>query len=337
MNIFDMNPEQRKNSIELTAQKMRLPNHIVEKDYWVVWSLWRIFSISNLKDHLTFKGGTSLSKIFGLIKRFSEDLDLSIEKDFFGFKDDLDHPSISNTKKKKKLIELSNACSSYVQNDLKDILNDDFSKQLQGESDWNIKIDEVDPDNQTLLFQYPLLFNETSVYVRPVIKLEMGARSEHWPVSWYPVHTYLHLELSDKIQDPQFKIRVLQPERTFWEKATILHAFFHKPQSKALPRRIARHYYDMHCLLNSEVKKLAENDFELLDRVIQHKINYFSSSWSNFHTAKKGSLKLVPSPEVESELVKDYNSMKEMFFEDIPKWNDIMNTIKNFEMSFNQS
>lgn len=338
LNLFTMNSEQRSRSIEATAAMMNLREHVIEKDYWIVWTLWRIFDLPKLRPHLTFKGGTSLSKVYGVIKRFSEDLDLSIEKDFFGFGNE-NSPDLASSRKKRTLAleELSGACSQYVQTTLMESLKSDFSKTLGNENSWEISVDEFDSDGQTLLFSYPSLYQNPGAYVRPSIRLEMGARSEHWPVSEQRVQSFVKERLKENVEEPEFKIKVLNIERTFWEKATILHAYTHIPADKKIPQRLARHYYDMHCLIHSEIKGRAAADLDLLDRVVKHKIAYFASSWSRFETAKKGTLRLAPSSQLEEHLRADYAAMKDMFFEVPPAWNDIMESIRDFESKFNAS
>lgn len=337
MNLFTMNSEQRNRSIKITAAEMKLREHIIEKDYWVVWTLWRLFEQSELRPFLTFKGGTSLSKVYGVIKRFSEDCDLSIEKGFFGFGDDKAPEKESSRKKRTAALDdLSAACSEYVQKSLLKSLKDDFSRHLKGEPAWELAVDKTDPDGQTLLFAYPSTHEDANLYIRPSVKLEMGARSEHWPVSEQSIRTYIRESLKDKVEEPEFKIKVLNIERTFWEKATILHAYAHIPQDKRMPTRLARHYYDMHCLLNAPVKEVAAKDLNLLDRVVQHKLNYFASTWSKFETAKKGSLKLVPTEHLATNLKKDYENMRDMFFDEPPEWGEILKTIEQFESDFNR-
>src|ERR1039457_5886317 len=128
---------------------------IVEKDFWVVWTLEQLFSLDELKNHLTFKGGTSLSKVYGLIERFSEDIDVSIEKNFLGFDTQEKDPDKSISKKKQRaaLEELSKACASYVQTEMADSLRKNIADELGTKKGWKLVPDEKDP--QALIFEYP--------------------------------------------------------------------------------------------------------------------------------------------------------------------------------------
>jgi hypothetical protein len=319
------------------SEIMNMPFEIIEKDYWVVWTLERLFSLEKLKSHLTFKGGTSLSKIYGLIDRFSEDIDLSIERDFFGFGSP-DDPENAPSKKKQQTVldNLAKACSSYVQTQMLEDLKNAFTAKLGTTEGWSLFTDLEDPDAQTLLFEYP---SETPKigYIRPIVKIEIGARSEHWPVSNHKIQSYAKDALKEKIHEPEIRIRVLNAERTFWEKATILHQYAHLPENKMLPPRISRHFYDFFRLLNSPVKQKALEEAALLERVANHTSIYFASGWASYGTARQGTLKLFPPPNVLKELERDYDLMEAMFFREIPQWDLILKTIEKFGKEFNNT
>jgi predicted nucleotidyltransferase component of viral defense system len=313
-----------------------MPFEIIEKDYWVVWVLKGLFSLEKMKPHLTFKGGTSLSKVYGLIDRFSEDIDLSIEREFFGFGEPHNPENAPSKKKQNAIIDnLSKACSNYIQTEMLASLKETFTTKLGTTDGWQIFSDPEDPDAQSLLFEYPSNTSKKG-YIRPLVKIEIGARSEHWPVSEHPIQSYVKEALKEKIHESEMVIRVLNAERTFWEKATILHQYAHLPEDKKLPPRISRHYYDFFRLLSSEIKKKALIDTTLLERVATHKSIYFASSWASYGTARKKTLKLLPSVRISKELEKDYTLMKAMFFREVPNWEFILSTIEQFEKEFNK-
>jgi hypothetical protein len=324
---------ERRLFFEVAAAELEMSFEIVEKDFWVVWTLGKLFSLPGLNNHLTFKGGTSLSKVFGIIHRFSEDIDLSIEKNFLESED----PEKATSGKKRRAIldKLSQACSSYVQNELYHALEGAIAESLGGSRTWQLSVDDDDPDKQTLQFQYPTT-TQKGGYIRPSVKIEFGARSEHWPVSDHKIQSYIKGALKEKIAEPEVIVKVLNAERTFWEKATILHQYAHLPKDKALPARISRHYYDFFCLLNSKVKDKAIADQDLLERVAVHKSIYFASAWASYETARKGSLKLSPPQRIVADLKRDFGLMKDMFFGPVPEWNDVLNAIEKFEADFNR-
>jgi hypothetical protein len=185
-----------------------------------------------------------------------------------------------------------------------------------------------------LLFEYPSNSSKTG-YIRPLVKIEIGARSEHWPVSEHKIESYVKEALKETIHEPDIVIRVLNAERTFWEKATILHQYAHLPEDKKLPPRISRHFYDFFRLINSSIKKKALEEVALLERVANHKSIYFASGWASYGTARQGTLKFFPPPQVLKELERDYVLMEAMFFREIPDWELILKTIETFEKEFN--
>jgi len=327
--------EERELFFRAAADMKNMPFEIIEKDYWVVWVLARLFSLEKMKPFLTFKGGTSLSKIYGLIDRFSEDIDLSIEREFFGF-GSRHNPENAPLKKKQNAIidNLSKACSNYVQTQMLDDLKDVISSKIGTAEGWRLFSDEEDPDAQTLLFEYPSKSSKSG-YIRPLVKIEIGARSEHWPVSEHNIKSYVKEALEEKIYESEIVVRVLNAERTFWEKATILHQYAHLPEDKKLPPRISRHYYDFFRLLNSEIKEKALIETALLETVAIHKSIYFASSWANYGAARKETLKLLPPSRILNELEKDYSLMESMFFRATPNWELILKTIEEFENEFN--
>lgn len=334
--FHQLEPNQRKEVLDLAAVETNLAPAILEKDYWVVWLLSLLFQQEKLETYLTFKGGTSLSKVFDLIQRFSEDVDISIDKAFFGMPAEQTPEKASSRNKRTQALEkLHLACKKYVQTELLNSLKDQIADHLKSDSEWNLTIDPSDLDGQSLLFAYPTTAGTESDYVNKAVKIEIGARSEHWPVSHHAVRSYLKETLKEKMDELETKIRVLNIERTFWEKATILHQYAHIPTEKKLPIRLARHYYDFACLLRPETKDLALQHADLLDKVVRHKSVYFPSAWAKYSLAKKGSLRLTPPKQTEGELARDYRQMRQMFFQDPPPWEDIIQTIRDFEEEFN--
>jgi hypothetical protein len=316
-------------------EKSGFSESIIEKDFWVCWILKELFLLDEIKDNLTFKGGTSLSKIFKVINRFSEDIDISVEKAFLGFRDNKDPANVGSKQAKKLIEELGKTCKEFVQGDLIDCLEIKIRAKL-GAIGWKLEIDHEDNDGQTILFYYPKLATRASEYLRPAVKVELGARSEHWPVGIQNISPYVAEVLPVSIGGMDAEIRVLNIERTFWEKATILHKYAHYPANKIVPERQSRHYFDFYCLLNSEGKGKALADLNLLNQVAAHNSLYFKAAWANYSTAKVGSLKLIPSDKVNKEMEADYKAMSEMFAGKIPDWEAIIYLIQLFEEDLNK-
>ena len=333
-NFIKLSAEERNAYFAKASEITGLPIHIIEKDFWVCWILKKLFSLEGVKDYLTFKGGTSLSKVYNLIKRFSEDIDVSVEKSYLGFVGDRDpkNKSISNKKREALIKELSEECRNFVNGDLVNSLKKEFSRELTGA--WSLEADTEDKDGQTLLFSYPTTI-ATTQYVNPFVKIEMGARADHWPVIEKEINSYLEESIPSVLKSSKINIQILDAKRTFWEKATILHMHANTPEDKKIPIRQSRHYYDFFCMLNSDVKDDALKDITLLEIVAEHKELYYRAAWAKYNLAKKGTLKLIPSELNLKHMEQDYTQMGVMFFENPPAWIDIIDTIRRFEESFN--
>jgi len=333
--FLKLSKEDRIDTFSKAEVEIGLSEDIIEKDFWVCWILKELFSIDDIKDNLTFKGGTSLSKIYKVIDRFSEDIDVSVERAYLGFKYEKD-PANVGTKQAKKLIEeLGEACQKFVRGDLFNQLEKIIKSKL-GHKGWKLEIDEDDNDGQTILFSYPKLTSKVSKYIRSVVKIELGARSDHWPVSMQKISPYVAEILPAPLNLMDAEIRVLNLERTFWEKATNLHKYSNYPDNKTVPERQSRHFFDFYCLLNSDGMAKALENIDLLEKVAAHKNIYFKTAWANYLTAKKGSLKLIPKEKVMKAMEADYKAMSEMFAGAVPSWGEIVKSIEVFEIEFNR-
>ena len=324
---------------QAVARLGRLTPQLIEKDFWVCWILKRLFELDEVGMHLTFKGGTSLSKVFKLIERFSEDVDLAIERSWLGFGGDQEPEAGASGKEQQRRVErLKGAAQELIADRILPDLRSLIGRHLLQGQDWDLSLSPDDSERQTILFRFPSLIRGTrNPYIAPSVKLELGARSDHFPVGEATITSYLHEALPDVCSDPVVRLRVLGAERTFWEKATILHSLYHQPAGKPFQLRLSRHYYDLYQLAESPVEKQARSRLELLDRVATHKQIFFKSSSARYSEAKPGSLRLVPPQERISELQNDYQSMQPMFFGQSPSFDRIISRLSELETSINQS
>ena len=259
--------EDRRLAFEQAALKRQMNPQIVEKDFWVCWTLKQLFTLPTIGEHLIFKGGTSLSKVFKVIERFSEDIDVSIDRGFLGFGGDKEPEAGSSNKEKQRRIDaLRVACQQKIANELQPALEAVIRLKVLGGEAWSLRADAIDPDGQTLLFDYPSAWPAPGVvYVRQTVKIEMGARADHWPCESMSVTPYVAEEFPQAFRETSCTVKVLSVERTFWEKATILHAEFHRPPEKAMPDRFSRHYCDFYELIHKGVAKSAVQRLDLLE------------------------------------------------------------------------
>lgn len=252
MNKFvRLSAEERRLYFVQTAERMGFSPQIVEKDFWVCWILSELFALPEIGNTLIFKGGTSLSKAYRLIERFSEDVDVSIDRTTLNFNDDSDpEAKVSNKERRRRINRLKASCQRKVADDLQPALIKAIETSFGDAHGWSLTIDEDDLDHQTLIYTYPTsLPGMSGAYIRPAVKIEMGARSDHWPSEQVRIASYVAEHFPAAFQRPDFVAKVLAAERTFWEKATLLHAEYHRPPDKEIPIRLSRHYYDMSRLI----------------------------------------------------------------------------------------
>jgi len=309
----------------------------VEKDFWVCWTLREIFALPDIGEHITFKGGTSLSKAWKLIERFSEDIDLIVDKEVLGFSGDAaPDKAPSNKQRKARLEALMDACRDWVQGTLQPALTTRIQNAL-GEAGWQLEVDPDMADGQCLLFHYPTAFPASAAaYVRPVVKIELGARSDDWPHEEKSIQPYVTEHFPQLDASPSINVRVLAAERTFWEKACLLHEETFRPADKPRKHRMARHYYDLWCLLRAGVGQKALAQTALFERVAEHRELFFRFSWVDYTTHKPGTFRLTPPPEHFADWKSDYAAMLgPMFFGQTPSFEEIISLASDFEKTFN--
>jgi len=323
-----------------TANRRGLTKLIVEKDFWVCFMLRFLFDTPELSDKIVFKGGTSLSKVFGIIKRFSEDVDLSLDPDWLGFGGE-NRPDAAPSRSQfaKRWTRLNKACATAVRDVVLPAMEaavlDVLGFPKRHDSHLAFELDEQ-TQSPVLTFRYPTREPDSPGYILPQVKLEFGSLTDQRPIGDHSVTPWIAEEFLDQFRDPQCRVVALDAERTFWEKATILHAEYHRPKDKPMRNRLSRDCYDLYCLAAHESGKRALSDTALLERVVRHKKMYFRSSWASYDTAEPGSLHLVPPDHRLRDLRTDYQQMQEMFLENVPGFHEILERIKEVEATINQ-
>jgi hypothetical protein len=323
---------------EQTAGRLNLSAQIIEKDFWVCWCLKRLFSLGEFRGHLTFKGGTSLSKVYKAIDRFSEDVDVAIERSILGFAGDKE-PEKGKTGKEqqRRRDRLTQACQSVIVDRLLPQLHDAINTSLGHESGWSILPDSSDPDRQSIVFQYPAaIVGDLSPYFPPSVKIEMGARSDHFPVEERGVTPYMLDAFPNVLGNPSTTVRVLTAARTFWEKATILHRMYHVPEHSAIPPRMSRHYYDVFMLSRGEIWREILGALKLLDRVVEQTDFFFKRAWARYDEARHGKLHLSPPDRIVGVLKRDYEDMQPMFFGEAPDFEQVLFRMPELEKLINE-
>jgi predicted nucleotidyltransferase component of viral defense system len=299
--------EDREVLFSRTAEKMKMHPSIVEKDFWVCFMLDHLFHDCMYKDAFVFKGGTSLSKSYHVIERFSEDIDLIL--DWRKLTNDTDPwDERSKTKQDQYNKEINSQAAVFYREELVPALNKELALKL-GEGDW-VEVDDNDP--MVVNFRYPRDFSME--YLVPVVRLEIGPLAEWMPSHVTIVEPFAATQYPNAFEQRTTDILTIDIERTFWEKLTILHKMAYFPQGKVLPRRYARHLYDVYCMANSWVKDSAFALKELLQKDVVFKQKFYYAKSAHYETATLKEIKLIPADYIMDEVREDYTAMKNMIY-----------------------
>ena len=338
MKEFIALPEERRRLVCTEAgAELNLFEIAVEKDFWVCWTLRKLFELPEWGEYLTFKGGTSLSKCWNLIERFSEDIDIVIDRGVLGFGGD-NAPETAPSKKQttRRLKALKASCQQTISDRIQPALVDVIASELSGDLDWALESDPGDPDGQTLLLVYPTAFPEQAAYLRRAVKIEMGARSDTDPAEAIDIRPYISDAFPDLLSEPRARVRSVMPRRTFWEKAMLLHEETFRPEDKRRREAMARHYYDLYRLILAGVDDESVRDMDLFDRVAAHRQIFFRHTWVDYSTLNPGQLRLLPAEADLPAWQADYESMRqEMFYGDVPTFDEILTVVGEYQARLN--
>lgn len=307
---------------------------VLEKDFWVCWTLENLFNNNELANNMIFKGGTSLSKSYQLIDRFSEDCDLTINRAILNIKDP-NEVGISNKEVQRRIDVLIINIKAYIRDFILPILANACQNSINNTEKWNV---EIDKDDQTILFSYPsvLNINVSDQYVKQIIKLELGARGGILPKQLTTIKPYIAESFSSLVKEKNAPIPTLSVIRTFWEKLTILHGLYHRSlKGKEFAERMSRHYYDVYMLVKQGIDKDALLNPSCLDDVVTNNLVFFKDNNASQNTAKLGSLCLVPNDKLIADLRQDYENMTMMILGNSPSFKDIIKVIEDLEDRFN--
>jgi len=299
MNAFAVRPACERGIVfQEAAERLSVLPLIIEKDFWVTWLLGRIFATEALGSMLVFKGGTSPSKVFGVIHRFSEDIDLSISPAELGWQEDLLDNAGSASQRRKRFEQLEADCAARVQGAIRAGLEEAVREILghrQNEKDWLAYELDAATSSPVLLFEYPSALSAAASYILRSVKVEFGSLTDQRPIGTYAIQPMIAEVLPAVFDSPRVQVVALELERSFWEKATILHAEHHRPAAAPMRSRFARHYSDFAALWVHPLGQQARKRLDLLERVVLHKSRFFASKWANYGSAKPGTFR-EPAP-----------------------------------------
>ena len=306
------------------AVKKRIPPVIVEKDFWVCWILGKLFQSPDISSNILFKGGTSLSKVFNIIERFSEDIDLVIDWRLFADED----PWKSRSRSKQELFnqKISRATAEYLKGTLLLLLRDIIPPACSAD------IDDRDP--HVINLSYPASYKDRYIY--PVIRLETGTLASWVPHGEYSIRPYAADVFPDIFEKPECRVKAIKAERTFWEKVTILHQEANRPEGKHSLPRYSRHYYDLSRMANSPIRNRSLREMKLLEDVVTFKQKFYPRAWACYELATPGTLKLMPPEHLIKDLEKDYALMRNMIFGEYPVFQSLLESLKDLQEEINQ-
>lgn len=298
----------------------------VEKDWWVSRTLEIIFSMG-IAEHLVFKGGTSLSKAWKLIHRFSEDIDLAIDKEFFdGFRGEISKSQIKKLRKEARI---------YTTGTFFEELKVEFEKYGYSDLDFVvIEATDSDQDPRVLEIYYKNIIKTNSDYLKPRVQLEISCRSlrEPFTIKTFGSLVDEHYEGKDFVS-PLFKVPTVNPERTFLEKLFLLHEEFHRPADKMKVDRLSRHLYDIYQLTKAGVAEAAINDKSLYETIVSHRFKFSRVGHVDYNLHNPKTLDPTPVEAVFEDWKTDYNKMTEdmIYEEPKPSFKDLINNLNELK------
>lgn len=344
LHIINATPEDRRGLFLLTANRLGTTLQNVEKDFWVCWILDLIFNGSTQDEpRLLFKGGTSLSKAYSLISRFSEDIDITVFREDLGLDIEIDNlEKLSGKQQRIRLENIKQACQNYIQGLFKDRLHKQISNifdeaNIRSKESF-VVLDPSDVHQQTLLIHYPSVSMDKDDYVKPVVKIEAGAKSALDPHEVVTIRPYVAGEMLETNLQVSSVITI-DAERTFWDKVIILHGlrcwYDNRGELRQNGHRVSRHYYDIYQLMQSTVGQNGQENRELAINCARHAQLFFNSSDLNLKLASPGTFSLLPTQAMQQILKRDYHAMSGMIFGDVPKFSDILDVVRALELTIN--
>lgn len=325
--------DERRLYFEQAVVRRNVSPVILEKDFWVSWLLGVLFE-SQFAGILVFKGGTSLSKVFGVIDRFSEDIDLSLSPTFLNLPD----AGTSRNQANKWMTRAEAACGAAVRDRIGPAMEATAAGVLgKPERAWFEFLTDSHTNSPVLLFHYPSSQPAGFAYLSRAVKLDFGSLTDQQPVGRHPVRPWVADVLPAAFPDWRCEVVALEVERSFWEKATILHTEYHRPAEKPTPDRFSRHYADTAALAKHPTASKAIDLHELRNRVVRWKSQFFGSSWASYDRAVPGTFRLVPPAERLPPLRRDYQAMRDMYLSEPASFDDVLAVLAETEARINNA
>lgn len=307
----------------------------IEKDWWVTITLKALFQ-TDCRDSLIFKGGTSLSKGFHLIERFSEDIDLAISHSFFGIE--------KTTKNQRE--KLRKMARTYILENLSAQLNSQLKSmgvsgyriesvtQVQNkDGEWHFIDSDKDPS--VILLHYPSIVDDAISYIPPRVKIEISCLSMDEPTEEREIHSLIEESFEGEDTDSNCKIRTVLPTRTFLEKIFLLAEEFQKAKPRSV--RMSRHLYDLEKLMDTDYGRDALADHSLYDTIVNHRRTYYALKYMNYDLLSPGAISFVIPNSIREAWKEDYANMRRFFiYGDSLEFDDLMKRMQELQERIRQ-
>lgn len=326
---IDLNWDERNLIISNVADKKKMSKAIVEKDFWVCWTLKYLFNEFKYNNFICFKGGTCLSKVYNAIERFSEDIDIALDWECLAIEKEVAYLERSNRQQGIFNNDANKKTADYIKEVWIPQIQSDFDKRLK--DDFLVYIDELDA--HTICFEYPQMNNDISIL--QIIRIEVGVLAESFPSTKECIETYISEVYPEIFTDRKIEISAVSINRTFFEKLTILHREANRTNGN-YPERYSRHFYDVYRLIKIGVGKRSFNFFELLEKTIDFKIKFYPCRWAKYNEVMKGHCRLVPNEAAIKIFKHDYQVMQGMIYGESLEFDLIIEELRKYEEILNK-
>jgi Nucleotidyl transferase AbiEii toxin, Type IV TA system len=354
--ILSSSVDERRALFASAASDLETRAENIEKDLYVCWILDFLFNRRpNDPVRLYFKGGTSLSKAYGLIHRFSEDVDIGIYKADINVPLEADIEAMPSVNQQQKALaeQVDEAARQYISGPLKNLLSSEIATLeektgLSGHFTLSFGYDDYRRKEalDVLVVGYKSVFDTSDGYVEAAVRIEGGARPDPLPTELKQIVPYVASEMRKGADLIVHNVMTVKPERTFWEKVLILHAMTEMTEKRRLEEnperkvpdlnRYSRHYYDVHQIwTHPDYGVATASMFELAEASRRHKDLMFRAPDHRYDRAIPGSFRLVPTEDMQKKLAADYRKMSAMIFGQAPAFDTVMQSIRQLEEFLN--
>lgn len=312
LKFIDLSKEDRVDILDRVSSELNIRQlEVIEKDWWVTAVLRAMFGLP-YADHLSFKGGTSLSKCWHLIDRFSEDIDVAIDREYLGFTGTLSKTQISD--------KLRRTACSFVRETMQHDLAEQLYQNGISKEKFKVNVDitpisTTDPEVININYDSVQSFSidgaDGNQYVLPKVKVEVSGRSMSEPVQEIALDSMIdQVYPKAPFAEPKFMVRAVLPERTFLEKVFLLHEEFAKPKDLIRVERMSRHMYDIGQMLKTPIAECAINNADLYRQVVEHRRTFIGLRGFDYDTLYPATLNIVPPVSIAEQWKADYENMR---------------------------